>query len=448
MCIVQRLARECDILVESFPAGYLDQLGLGYAALERLHPGLIYTSVTPFGQTGPYRDYKGSELVAQAMGALMHTIGLPDREPLRIGGNAASYHGHECLSATLLALYVRDAAGHGQHVDVSAMETITVAQIHASIAHQFGRTPTRRASTLAQAQDGWVHAGLERGVREDTWARVCALMGRPELADDPKFNTREARREHRQELLTLINEWTATRPKEEIYHTLQGLRTVAGYVATVAVPPHSNCWRGHFSVVLTIRTLVQQPILAHPLRSKAPPGTRSGRRAWVSTMWRCTATASVTPERTWRSCVVLVSSKEQGESMTQFALEGLRILDLTQVAVGPYATLLLGFMGAEVIKVESCSRMDISRGAAQPPPRARGSILGVNLVSVRGTAPPITCTAMATSAVSPWTWRRRVARPSSCSSPPSVMCSSRIFAPPSWTGWGWAMRPWRTPTPD
>jgi crotonobetainyl-CoA:carnitine CoA-transferase CaiB-like acyl-CoA transferase len=235
VCIVQRLAQECDILVESFPAGYLGQLGLGYANLERLNPGLIYTSVTPFGQTGPYRDYKGSELVAQAMGALMHTIGLPDKEPLRIGGNAASYTtGMSAFSATLLALYVRDAAGYGQHVDVSAMETITVAQIHASIAHQFGRTPARRASTLVPAQDGWVHAGLERGVREDTWARVCALMGRPELADDPKFNTREARREHQQELLTLINEWTATRPKEEIYHALQGLRTVAGYVATVA----------------------------------------------------------------------------------------------------------------------------------------------------------------------------------------------------------------------
>ena len=233
--IVQHLAQECDILVESFNAGYLNQLELGYAALERLNPGLIYTSVTPFGQTGPYRDYKGSELVAQAMGALMHTIGLPDKEPLRIGGNAAGYTtGMSALSATLLALYVRDAVGHGQHVDVSAMETITVAQIHASIAHQFGRTPARRVSTLAQAQDGWVHAGLERGVREDTWARVCALMGRPELVDDPKFNTREARREHQQELLTLINEWTATRPKEEIYHTLQGLRTVAGYVATVA----------------------------------------------------------------------------------------------------------------------------------------------------------------------------------------------------------------------
>src|SRR5262245_44929190 len=136
--------------------------------------------------------------------------------------------------------------------------------------------------------------------------------------------------------------------------------------------PHSNCWRGNFCSVLTIRTLVRQPILAHPLRSRGPPGTMLGRRAWVSTMWRCTATASVTPERTWHTCVARVSFKEQGESMTQLALEGLRILDLTQVAVGPYATLLLGFMGAEVIKVESCSRMDISRGAARPTSQGEG----------------------------------------------------------------------------
>jgi crotonobetainyl-CoA:carnitine CoA-transferase CaiB-like acyl-CoA transferase len=233
--ILQRLAQACDILVESFAPGYLDQLGLGYAALELRNPGVIYTSVTPFGQTGPYHDYQGSELVAQAMGALMHTIGLPDREPLKVGGNAALYTtGISAFSATMLALYVRDVEGHGQYVDVSAMETMTVAQIHASIQAQFGRTPSRRPSTLVRAQDGWVHAGLERGVRQDTWARVCALMGRPELADDPKFNTREARREHQQELLALLSAWTATRPKEEIYHALQELRTVAGYVATVA----------------------------------------------------------------------------------------------------------------------------------------------------------------------------------------------------------------------
>jgi formyl-CoA transferase len=87
---------------------------------------------------------------------------------------------------------------------------------------------------LVQAQDGWVHPGLERGIRADTWPRVCELMGRPELANDPKFCTPEARREHQHELLPILGEWAASRSKEEIYHTLQSLQSVAGYVATVA----------------------------------------------------------------------------------------------------------------------------------------------------------------------------------------------------------------------
>jgi CoA:oxalate CoA-transferase len=232
--IIRRLAQECDILVESFPPGDLDRWELGYAALEPLNPGLIYTSVSPFGRSGPYHEFKGSELIAQAMGGLMQTIGLPDREPLKIGGNAACYTtGMSAFSATMIALYARDVQGYGQHVDVSAMETMAVAQIHSSIHQQFGRTPTRRESPLVEAKDGWVSPGLERGVRQDTWARVCDLIGRPDLKDDPAFNTPEARREHQQDLLAILSGWTATQPKEEIYHLFQELRSVAGYVASV-----------------------------------------------------------------------------------------------------------------------------------------------------------------------------------------------------------------------
>jgi CoA:oxalate CoA-transferase len=232
--ILRRLAQECDILVESFRPGYLDPWGLSYDALGGLNHGLIYTSVTAFGQSGPYRDYRGSELIAQATGGLMQTIGLPGREPLKIGGHAALYTtGISAFSATMIALYARDVQGHGQHVDVSAMETMAVAQIHSSIHQQFGRTPARRESPLVRARDGWVSPGLERGVRQDTWPRVCDLIGRPDLKDDPLFNTPEARREHQQELLAILGDWIATRPKEEVYHIFQELRSVAGYVATV-----------------------------------------------------------------------------------------------------------------------------------------------------------------------------------------------------------------------
>ena len=222
------------MLIESGAPGRMAALGLGYQHLAARNPGLVYVSITPFGQTGPYRDYEGGDIVAQAMGALMHTVGLPDREPLKIGGSVVSYAvGVAAFSGAMLALYARDFTGEGQYVDVSAMEAVTVAQIHASIHHQFGRIPARRESALVRASDGWVSPGLEIGVREDIWARVCELMGVPELADDPAFSTREARREHQQDVLAIVGEWAATKTKEEIYHTLQGMRTIAGYVADV-----------------------------------------------------------------------------------------------------------------------------------------------------------------------------------------------------------------------
>ena len=233
--LLKKLVLDFDILVEGFPAGHLDQLGLGYTALAQVNPGLIFPSITPFGQTGPYKDYKGSDIVAQAMGALMHTIGLPEREPLKVGGNAALYTtGVSAFSAVMVALHVKDCQGHGQHVDVSAMEAITVAQIHSSIHSQFGREPERRETNLVKASDGWISPGLETGVQEETWERACELMGVPELKDDPRFSTPQARREHQQELLDVVGRWTAGLPKEEVYHTLQGLRSIAGYVATVA----------------------------------------------------------------------------------------------------------------------------------------------------------------------------------------------------------------------
>lgn len=232
--LLRKLAADADILIESHPPGFMEGLDLGYPDLELINPGLVFTSITPFGQTGPYMDYKGGDLVVQAVGALMHTIGLPDREPIKVGGDVGLYSvGISAFSGTMMALYARDLDGYGQHVDISAMQTVTVTQIHASIHHQFGRVPTRRESTLVEASDGWVNPGLEIGVQGDTWQKVCDLIGLPELADDPAFNTREARRTNQQDLLAIIGEWVSSRPKEQIYHTLQGLRTIAGYVATI-----------------------------------------------------------------------------------------------------------------------------------------------------------------------------------------------------------------------
>ncbi|MBN1615603.1 MAG: CoA transferase, partial [Deltaproteobacteria bacterium] len=112
---------------ETFRPGYLEDIGLGYDVLKAINPRIILTSITPFGQTGPYRDFEGCDLVAQAMGGLMHCLGFPDDPPCMIGGSQSLYCGSiEGALGTVMALYVREDTGEGQQVDVSCQEAVLI----------------------------------------------------------------------------------------------------------------------------------------------------------------------------------------------------------------------------------------------------------------------------------------------------------------------------------
>lgn len=234
--ILRRLAASADLAVESYPPGTLAGWGLEYASLSKLNPRLILASITPFGQDGPYRDYRSNEIVAEALGGLLYTMGLPGREPLKMGGNPAlQTAGAAAFSAIMAAVWQRDRTGEGQAIDISIQEVTAVTQIHASIEATWQGSDTQRGpSDLLEAADGWASAGLDTGVSPETWPRVCAALGRPELVEDPRFLNSAARREHRQELNEVVRDWVRGQPKEEVYHLLQGLRSIAGYVATTA----------------------------------------------------------------------------------------------------------------------------------------------------------------------------------------------------------------------
>jgi CoA:oxalate CoA-transferase len=251
--ILRELLARAGVLIESFPPGTLAGWGLDYASLSPSKPDLIMASITPFGQDGPYRDYLTSEIVAEALGGLMYPIGLPDREPIKVGGTVSYYNaGGAAFSAIMAAIWQRDATGAGQYIDISLQEATALTQIHASnLATWHGETLTRRSSGLVEAKDGWVSPGLEMGVAADIWPRVCAMIGRPELADDPRFATTAARRENREALNEIVQEWVRDQPKEQIYHLLQGLRSIAGYVATAADLYHSRqlAERGFFQEI-------------------------------------------------------------------------------------------------------------------------------------------------------------------------------------------------------
>ncbi|MDD4859656.1 MAG: CoA transferase [Dehalococcoidales bacterium] len=124
--IFKKLVATADFVIESFAPGYLDKLGLGYAGLQKINPQIILVSITPFGQTGPYKDYKAPDIVAWAMGGQMYCYGDTDRAPVRISHHSQAYlhAGAEAAAGAMMALYHRHAAGEGQQVDVSVQECV------------------------------------------------------------------------------------------------------------------------------------------------------------------------------------------------------------------------------------------------------------------------------------------------------------------------------------
>ena len=123
--IFKKLVKTADVIVESFPPGYMDELGLGYSELEKINPGIVMTSITPFGQTGPYRDYKASDLVCWAMSGLLFVTGDPDKPPIHVSHIPLSFllAGMDGAWSTAIALFWRRTSGEGQYIDLSIQDS-------------------------------------------------------------------------------------------------------------------------------------------------------------------------------------------------------------------------------------------------------------------------------------------------------------------------------------
>ncbi|HEV2550681.1 MAG TPA: CoA transferase [Stellaceae bacterium] len=208
---LRTLAASADVLIENFRPGTLNRLGLGYAALEAINPRLIYCSISGFGQTGPYHDRGGFDLMIQAMSGLMSVNGDPSgppmRLPLAISDVAA---GMFATVGILSALAARQRSGKGQQVDVSLYDAAMALGVYEA-AHFFatGQNPARlgqahRGSSPYQVfrtQDGWLTVG---GGSQELWKRVCEVLGCEELVADPRFKDNASRVTHNAELVALL----------------------------------------------------------------------------------------------------------------------------------------------------------------------------------------------------------------------------------------------------
>lgn len=238
--LIRRLLKDCDVLVENFKAGGLAKYGLGYDQLKAEFPGLVYCSITGFGQTGPYRHRAGYDFLAQGMGGMMSLTGDPGGDPVKVGiGNADLLTGMYAAVAILAALRHRDATGEGQHIDMALLDSQLAWMTYE--AENFlvsGKAPQRRGNAhpnivpynVYPAADGYLILAVGN---DGQFARFCEVAGVPELARDERYATNSARILNRDTLEPRLREIIAARPRAEWLAGLEGAGVPAGPVNTL-----------------------------------------------------------------------------------------------------------------------------------------------------------------------------------------------------------------------
>ena len=234
-----QLAAQADLLVENFAPGTLDRLGLGYGELLAANPSLVVTSISNFGQTGPYRDWRAAEVNLYAMGGLMNITGEPDQEPLKEGAPLAQLGaGQNALVATMAALMYAEETGEGQLIDISIAEYATNILENALMQYSYSgqeytrvgnRGYGRAAWGIYPCQDGFV--GIIAGP-DHRWPEVSRIMEREELAD-PRFASRRGRQDNADEVDALMLPWLIDHDKVDIFKAGQDSGLGFSFVATM-----------------------------------------------------------------------------------------------------------------------------------------------------------------------------------------------------------------------
>ena len=229
---IRDLCATADVVVETFPPGHVQTLGLGYDDLEQVNTGVVLVSITPFGQTGPWRDYQATDLVAYAASGQSYVNGSPEREPLKEPGEESCFQAGACaFLGAMTTLAHRDMTGEGQHVDVSIQEAAASAFSPQILGAMHSGVPEKRGSTpLLPCKDGYVSLN----VRHDaTWEYMWLFFDDPDVAHNPRFATAALRRENAAEIERMLLPHLARHTMEELFHGLAPLRLLIGMTLTV-----------------------------------------------------------------------------------------------------------------------------------------------------------------------------------------------------------------------
>jgi len=240
--IIRELAESADIFVENFRPGALTRMGLGYEALAEINPRLIYASISGFGQTGPYRDRGGLDLVAQAMSGIMSFTGeIGSDRPMSSGVPLSDLNaGTFCALGILAAVNHRHVTGEGQYLETSLLEsamayTMWETGMALSMGMVAGRAGTRHRLAAPyealRTRDGWLVVGVNT---QKLWRRFCEAIGTPELIEDPAFALPHLRVENRDALAEKIEAVFATDDTAIWVERVNALGVPCGPINTIA----------------------------------------------------------------------------------------------------------------------------------------------------------------------------------------------------------------------
>jgi crotonobetainyl-CoA:carnitine CoA-transferase CaiB-like acyl-CoA transferase len=357
LATLRHLCRHADVLVESFTPGYLAGFGLDYHILNKANPALVYASVTGFGQTGPYRDYKSADIIAAAAGGQMFVCGTPDTPPLKHYGqqpyNLASFF---TAIGIQLALQERRLSGLGQYLDVSLFESVVATMDNVLPRYCYmerGQIPGRTGDHHWTGAFGIVPCRtgnllISPIFERATLAELMAVGGQPGNLDEKRWNDQRYVRYHMDEAMAQISRWSRHQDVDELFEMGQLMRIPWAKIASIKdVVDCSHLKERKFFVEVPHATGIGN--VSYPgdlarfskttLRHQRAPllGEHNSRLESIRESWE-NAKPAPTPATT---------------TPPQNILNGLRILDFSRVLAGPYATRMLSDFGAEVIKVQS-----------------------------------------------------------------------------------------------
>src|SRR5271156_3702304 len=281
--LVRALAAKSDVVIENFKVDGLAKYGLDYSSLHALNPGLVYCSITGFGQTGPYRHRPGYDFMIQGIGGLMSITGEPDQRPgggpIKVGVAVADiFTGLYATIAILGALAHRDRTGAGQYIDLALLDTQVAVLANQAMNYLVtGVAPQRLGNAhpnivpyqVFAASDGHIIVAVGN---ENQFARMCEVIGRPDLASDARFASNASRVHNREELVAILQGIFVTRTMRDWLQALERAGVPCGPINTVAdvfADPQVQA-RG-LKLDLPHPSIGSVPSVANPIKYSATP---------------------------------------------------------------------------------------------------------------------------------------------------------------------------------